>query len=64
MAYNETTLAVSWEAPDKANGQVVAYYIYVDNLKYDTGMNTAGTYYLQNLLPYTIYNIQVCRQIL
>ena len=56
---NETALRVIWTEPNQPNGEVLAYNLYVDGIKIETGYSTAASYVLADLQPYTIYMVQV-----
>ena len=56
---SRTALRVMWEAPDVANGQIVAYNLYLDDEMIDIGMITAGSYVISDLQPFQIYKVQV-----
>ena len=58
---SRTALRVMWEAPAVANGQIVAYNLYLDDQMIDIGMITAGSYVINNLQPFQIYKVQVRR---
>ena len=59
LSIDDTTLRIVWTAPERPNGEVTGYFIYLDGTKIDTEMTTPGSYLLQNLRPYTVYTIQV-----
>ncbi len=59
VGVDETTLRVIWTAPEKPNGEITAYNIYLDDVKIETGLKYAGTYTLQDLVPFQIYMVQV-----
>nr|XP_057944950.1 usherin isoform X3 [Doryrhamphus excisus] len=56
---NSSTVRVLWFPPLKANGAITAYRVYVDDRLHGSVDNSSGSYLLGNLLPFTVYNIQV-----
>ncbi|KAK3093068.1 hypothetical protein FSP39_010666 [Pinctada imbricata] len=56
---SETSVRISWSAPDIANGEITGYSIYTNDVRTPTNMVVPGSYVLTNLLPYTVYSIQV-----
>lgn len=58
-ALNDTSIRVSWVEPLRPNGQITAYFIYVNGLKIDPKLSLPASYVVTNLKPYTIYNVQV-----
>lgn len=60
---NSTAVRVIWTSPSNPNGVVTEYSVYVNNKKYRTGMNTAGSFLVGDLSPFTIYDIQVRKNI-
>nr|XP_018671138.2 usherin isoform X1 [Ciona intestinalis] len=52
-------LRVSWLAPLQPNGRIVTYCILINNNSYVTNMTEAGSYTVNNLRPYTVYNIKI-----
>ncbi|XP_078412490.1 usherin [Cetorhinus maximus] len=56
---NSTAVCVIWTSPSKPNGFVTKYSIYVNKKQRDTGMNFPGSFALTDLLPFTVYEIQV-----
>ncbi|AWP01780.1 putative usherin-like [Scophthalmus maximus] len=56
---NSTTVRVLWLPPLRPNGAVTAYYIYVSDRLHGSADNSSGSYLLGDLLPYTVYNVQV-----
>ena len=52
-------LRVIWTAPEKSNGEIIAYNIYLDDVKIETGMKFAGSYTIENLQPFVKYMVQV-----
>ena len=59
VSIDETTLRVIWTAPEKPNGEITAYNIYLDDVKIETGMKFAGSYTIENLQPFVKYMVQV-----
>ena len=57
---SETALRVSWMAPETPNGKITGYNIYINGEKIETNLVTPGSYVITDLLPYTVYIIQVC----
>lgn len=60
---NEMALQVAWSAPKQPNGQVTGYYLYKDGQQIDPQMTLAGSFIIYDLLPFTVYAIQVCTMI-
>ncbi len=60
LSLNESALRVIWTSPQKPNGQITAYNLYLDDVKIDTGMKYPGSYTFGNLQPFVIYMVQVC----
>ncbi|XP_021347323.1 usherin-like [Mizuhopecten yessoensis] len=56
---NDTALRVAWTNPVKANGEITGFNIIINNNKIPTGMVTAGSKVITQLLPYTIYTVKV-----
>lgn len=56
---NSTAVRVIWTSPSNPNGVVTEYSVYVNNKLRKTGMNVPGSFILQDLLPFAIYDIQV-----
>ncbi|KAM8945416.1 usherin [Pelodytes ibericus] len=56
---NGTALRVVWTSPSQPNGVVTEYSIHVNNKVYKTGMSSPGIFVLGDLLPYTVYNVQM-----
>ena len=52
-------LRVIWTAPEKSNGEIIAYNIYLDDVKIETGMKFAGSYTIEDLQPFVKYMVQV-----
>lgn len=57
---SDNNLRVSWSEPETPNGELTGYYIYLNDRRFSTNSAKAGSYILTELLPYTIYRIQVC----
>nr|XP_061796460.1 usherin-like [Nerophis lumbriciformis] len=56
---NSSTVRVLWSPPLRPNGVITAYQVYVDARFHNSVDNTSGSYLLKNLLPFTVYNVQV-----
>lgn len=56
---NSSTVRVLWLPPLQPNGAVTGYYIYVNDRLYGSVDNSSGSYLLGDLLPFTVYNVQV-----
>ncbi|XP_078086591.1 usherin [Mustelus asterias] len=56
---NSTAVRVIWTSPSKPNGLVIEYSIYVNKKQHNTGTNLPGSYILTDLLPFTVYEMQV-----
>ncbi|XP_069464673.1 usherin [Ambystoma mexicanum] len=56
---NSTAVRVIWAPPASPNGAVTEYSVYVNEKKFLTGMNETGSYVLGDLLPFTVYNVQM-----
>uniref|UniRef100_A0A3B5LYR8 Usher syndrome 2A (autosomal recessive, mild) n=1 Tax=Xiphophorus couchianus TaxID=32473 RepID=A0A3B5LYR8_9TELE len=56
---NSSTARVLWFPPHRPNGAVTGYGIYVDDRLHGSVDNSSGSYLLGDLLPFTVYNIQV-----
>lgn len=59
---NSSTARVLWFPPHRPNGVVTGYGIYVDDRLHGSVDNSSGSYLLGDLLPFTVYNIQVFNQ--
>ncbi len=59
VSIDETTLRVIWTAPQKTNGEITGYNIYLDDVKIETGMKYAGSYTIDDLRPFVRYMVQV-----
>ncbi|KAM9316854.1 usherin [Gastrophryne carolinensis] len=58
-AINKTSVRVIWTPPLNPNGVVTEYSIYVNDKAHRTDSRTPYLFILGNLVPYTVYNIQV-----
>ncbi|XP_060070524.1 usherin-like [Ylistrum balloti] len=56
---NDTALRVAWTNPVKPNGEITGFNVIINNNKIPTGMVTAGSKVITQLLPYTIYSVKV-----
>ncbi|XP_062584554.1 usherin-like isoform X1 [Saccostrea cucullata] len=56
---SDTILRVTWSEPATPNGEVTGYYIYLNDRRFNTNSAKAGSYILTDLLPYTIFRIQM-----
>ncbi|XP_028328840.1 usherin isoform X1 [Gouania willdenowi] len=56
---NSSAARVLWFPPDRPNGAVTSYNIYVDDQLHSNVDNSSGSYLLKDLQPLTVYNIQV-----
>ncbi|XP_039982949.1 usherin [Xiphias gladius] len=56
---DSNTVRVLWFPPLQPNGAVTGYYIYVDDRLHGSVDSNSGSYLLGDLLPFTIYNVQV-----
>ena len=59
---NSSTVRVLWFPPLQPNGAVTGYYIYLNDLLHGSVDNSSGSYLLGDLLPFTVYNVQVHTQ--
>lgn len=59
---NSSTVRVLWFSPLRPNGAITGYYIYVNDVLHGSVDNSSGSYLLGDLLPFTVYNIQVHTQ--
>ncbi|MFT7813012.1 usherin [Arapaima gigas] len=59
VTINSTAVRVLWTAPLVPNGMITEYSIYLDGQVHKTGTTTPGYLELGDLLPFTVYNIQV-----
>lgn len=56
---NGSAVRVLWLPPLQPNGAVTGYYIYVNDRLHGSVDNSSGSYLLGDLLPFTVYNVQV-----
>ncbi|XP_038667644.1 usherin isoform X2 [Scyliorhinus canicula] len=56
---NSTAVRVIWTSPSKPNGLVTEYSLYVNKEQRNTGMNLPGSFVMRDLLPFTVYEVQV-----
>lgn len=56
---NSSAVRVLWSPPLQPNGVITAYRVYIDDRLHVSLDNSSGSFLLGNLLPFTIYNIQV-----
>ncbi|XP_060897032.1 usherin [Labrus mixtus] len=56
---NSSTVRVLWSPPLQPNGAVTGYYIYLNDRLQGSVDNSSGSYLLGDLLPFTVYNVQV-----
>ncbi|XP_078016774.1 usherin [Epinephelus lanceolatus] len=56
---NSSTVRVLWLPPTRPNGAVTGYYIYLNDRLHGSVDNSSGSYLLGDLLPFTVYNVQV-----
>ncbi|XP_056269140.1 usherin isoform X3 [Pseudoliparis swirei] len=56
---NGSTVRVLWFPPLRPNGAVTGYYIYLNGRRHGSVDNSSGSYLLGDLLPFTVYNVQV-----
>ncbi|KAI4829884.1 hypothetical protein KUCAC02_001544, partial [Chaenocephalus aceratus] len=56
---NSSTVRVLWFPPLQPNGAVTGYYIYLNDLLHGSVDNSSGSYLLGDLMPFTVYNVQV-----
>ncbi|KAK2920361.1 hypothetical protein Q8A73_002565 [Channa argus] len=56
---NSSAVRVLWFPPLRPNGAVTGYYIYVNERLHGSVDNSSGSYLLGELLPFTVYRIQV-----
>lgn len=54
-----SSLRVSWTAPSKPNGEITSYRIILDGAVIDTVSTLPGSRVLNDLEPYTVYEIKV-----
>nr|XP_054587843.1 usherin [Nothobranchius furzeri] len=56
---NSSSARVLWSPPFRPNGVIVGYNIYVNDRLHGSVGNSSGSYLLGDLLPFTVYSIQV-----
>ncbi|TNN67187.1 Usherin [Liparis tanakae] len=56
---NGSAVRVLWFPPLRPNGAVTGYYIYLNGRLHGSVDNSSGSYLLGDLLPFTVYNVQV-----
>ncbi|XP_055085949.1 usherin [Periophthalmus magnuspinnatus] len=56
---NSSSVRVLWSPPLRSNGAVTVYNIYVNDQQQASGDNSSGSYLLMDLLPFTVYSVQV-----
>ncbi|XP_029354432.1 usherin [Echeneis naucrates] len=56
---DSNTVRVLWLPPLQPNGAITGYSIYINDRLYGSVDNSSGSLLLQDLLPFTVYNIQV-----
>ncbi|TWW67416.1 Usherin Usher syndrome type IIa protein [Takifugu flavidus] len=56
---NSSVARVLWLPPQQPNGAVTGYHVYVNDRLHGSVDNSSGSYLLRDLLPFTVYNIQV-----
>ncbi|XP_071778073.2 usherin [Centroberyx gerrardi] len=56
---NGSVVRVLWFPPLRPNGAVTAYRIYLNNHLHGSVDSSSGSYLLGDLLPFTVYNVQV-----
>lgn len=54
-----TALRVTWIVPDRPNGDITAYNLIVNGETVATGSTQPGSMILNELQPYTVYDVQV-----
>ncbi|KAM9860567.1 LOW QUALITY PROTEIN: usherin [Aulostomus maculatus] len=59
IAVNSSVVRVLWSPPLRPNGAITGYHIYVDDHLAGSVDNSSGSYLLGNLLPFTVYSVQV-----
>ncbi|XP_076156222.1 usherin [Alosa pseudoharengus] len=59
VTLNSTAVRVLWAEPLVPNGAITQYGVYVDDQLRGTAGNTTGSLELGDLLPFTVYDIQV-----
>lgn len=56
---NSSIARVLWVPPLRPNGAVIGYNLYIDGHLHGSVDNNSGSYLLRDLLPFTVYDIQV-----
>uniref|UniRef100_A0A1A7W9R6 Usher syndrome 2A (Autosomal recessive, mild) n=3 Tax=Nothobranchiidae TaxID=405002 RepID=A0A1A7W9R6_9TELE len=56
---NSSSARVLWSPPFRPNGAIAGYNIYVNDRLHGSVDNSSGSYLLGDLLPFTVYSIQV-----
>ncbi|KAM7406312.1 hypothetical protein PAMP_000697 [Pampus punctatissimus] len=56
---NSSTARVLWFPPQQPNGAITSYHVYVNDHLHGSVDNSSGSYLLRDLLPFTVYNVQV-----
>ncbi|XP_051920397.1 usherin isoform X1 [Hippocampus zosterae] len=56
---NSSAVRVLWSPPLQPNGVITAYRVYIDDRFLVSLDNSSGSFLLGNLLPFTVYNIQL-----
>ncbi|XP_072320975.1 usherin [Eucyclogobius newberryi] len=56
---NRSSVRVLWSPPLRPNGEVTVYNIYVNEQLQASVDNSSGSYLLVDLLPFTVYSMQV-----
>ncbi|XP_028616049.1 usherin isoform X2 [Grammomys surdaster] len=56
---NSTAVRVIWTSPSNTNAVVTESSVYVNNKLYKTGTDAPGSFVLEDLSPFTLYDIQV-----
>lgn len=59
---NSSTTRVLWLPPQEPNGAITGYHIYVNDHLHGSVENSSGSYLLGDLLPFTVYDVQVHTQ--
>ena len=54
-----TALRVTWIVPERPNGDIIAYNLIVNGETVPTGSTQPGSMILNELQPYTVYDVQV-----
>lgn len=56
---NSSAVRVLWLPPLQPNGAVTGYHVYLNDHLRGSVDNSSGSYLLGDLLPFTVYNVQV-----